>query len=266
MSDEPDEKEIKQCLFTGLNKKVFYFTNSAYTEDEIASDGFTISENIELCMQNVNGVAKKYSIISHDIVESLKKQLGLLGTSHDNFSFPDPTIVCLKHFENSEYLVLTELDNDLPSLAFYKLGCDEKDIYGTVEDVPSFRINRAELLVDCDDNCVSVLTNAALLSDQIPEAQEYLRFARLSAPSKVVKVSHESLLAASPDPLKEAQDFYTLTSSRDDMTVFRSMSYDFPCVEAILDAKAKGITFRFFGSDNRPPICLHFSLSLVKVE
>ena len=190
MSDEPDKKEIKQCLFTGLNKKVFYFTNSAYTEDEINSDGFTISENIELCMQNVNGVVKKYSITSHDIVELLKKQLGLLGTSHDNFSFPDPTIVCLKHFENSEYLVLTELDNDLPSLAFYKLlcdvyklECDEKDISGAIEDVPSFRINRAELLVDCDDNCVSVLTNAALLSDQIPDAQEYLRFARLSAPS-----------------------------------------------------------------------------------
>ena len=60
---------------------------------------------------------------------------------------------------------------------------------GEISGTPHFRIERAELLIDCDDEgSISFLTNAALLRSKTD-----LEFARLQSPSQMIKISFEKL-------------------------------------------------------------------------
>ena len=108
-------------------------------------------------MSNKTGIATKSYLIDPEgkLWNALEKQLRLTPTQTD-FSFPDPTIAIIK---NSLYFVAIELDTDgLPSLCFWKINGKE------IASEATFKIDRAELLLDCTElGDITYMTNAALL-------------------------------------------------------------------------------------------------------
>ena len=120
----------------------------------------------------------------------LPRQLGSLmyeelsdvaPASSNRFCRPDPTLVIC---DGMEYLVLAELARDhTPQLSFYQVSRNRK----VASNKAAFRIEGAELLVDCDEaGSISFLTNAALMTRH--ELSKSLDFTRLTSPSMVVTV------------------------------------------------------------------------------
>ena len=139
-------------------------------------------------------------------------------------------------------------------------------------------IKSAELLVDYDkkEKKLLILTNESLISSrQIETYQKTSKLkkhfnesysnARLQSPSLVLKVSLADLQANKPIDSKELKSIsmlekFTLVSGPEQMIFFRTESYQFPFVEVKTAANMKGITFRLYGTNERAPIALYFSL------
>ena len=124
-----------------------------------------------------------------DLLDSQLNQL----SDKTRFSYPDPTMVSLIRAGVSEdNLVLTKFsEKSIPSLYFYRIPAAAKDQHGEINGQhPTFKIDRAELLIDCDDNgTISFLTNGALLSAD----PDHFEFTRLQSPSQVVKITLDVL-------------------------------------------------------------------------
>ena len=136
-----------------------------------------------------------------------------------------------------------------------------------MKGLPKFIIERAELLIDCDnDGTIRFLTNKALLSSKTE-----LEFSRLQSPSLMVKMPLKVLKSLQGMNKEESmREIETQTSCKllvsDQqyiMMLFRTESYQFPHIEASLASEDRGLTLRFFGAD-RPAIALYFSLVDIK--
>ena len=136
--------------------------------------------------QTLTPMLKRFQIQSYSQPGiAIKKQLRI-EEAQKSFSFSDPTIV---RIQESRYLTLTQLGQDgMPCLCFYRLNANSS----TVDDNPSFKIERAELFLGCDSSgAVSYLTNAALLDAK--SSSKLLDFNRLKSPSQIVTVHFELL-------------------------------------------------------------------------
>ena len=146
------------------------------------------------------------------------------------------------HLDHSNYLVLTKFDkHEMPTLCFFELRDDAK-----VNDEPAFQILRAELLIDCDEDSITVLTNEALRDSSVYEKP---MFARLASPPLLIKIPLDQLLKEQKIKLEsvKAEFAYRLISSYDQMLFYRTTSLNYKFVEAVLTGDNQGLALRFYG-------------------
>ena len=170
---------------------------------------------------------------------------------------PDPTIVNIK---KNMYLVVTELGFDCqPCLNFHKINQED------VSSEPSFRVEGAEILLDCNDKgTITYLTNSILLLGK--EVQNGLDYARLRSPSHVVQISYETLQSIrrlnSEQALNEivkSGKRWAISSDLDSIIFFRTQSHSYAFIEATMAEKA--FVLRFYGSHSgKIPVAIYFKM------